>query len=207
MRKKCHVGKRWILSLLICSIMVNWFYMPEFVDGNIPFEVLAKVSKSVKRKAARAYREDLYEGDYTWFRVMDMDGDGLKELVLSYEPNPTNLIIYKYRKGRTYQVGEDSTSFGYYYNKKTRRICGAWGGCGNIEDWYLTCNKRGKLKRVYLQMLEKEVVNGKVIYDYRYAGKKISRKAYLRKKRSWNRNAVPLKMYKTSMRNIRKYVR
>lgn len=207
MRKKCHGGKRWILSLLICSIMINWFYMPELFGGNMPFEVSAKVSKSVKRKAARAYREDLYEADYTWFHVMDIDGDGLKELILAYEQYPLSITINKYRKGRTYTVGEDSTSFGYYYNKKTRRICGAWGGCGNIEDWYLTCNKRGKLKRVYLQMLEKEVVNGKIIYDYRYAGKRISRKAYLRKKRSWDRNAVPLKMHKTSMRNIRKYVR
>lgn len=207
MKRKCNADKRLILFFLICSIMVNWFFMPEFMEGKIPFEVSAKVSKSVKRKAARAYREDLYEGDYTWFRVMDIDGDGLKELILAYEQYPLSITINKYRTGRTYTVGEDSTSFGFYYNKKIKHICGAWGGCGNIEDWYLTINKKGKLKSVYLQMLEKKVVNGKVIYDYRYAGKKISRRAYLRRKRSWDKNAVPLKMHKTSMRNIRKYVR
>lgn len=187
--------------------MVNWFFMPEFLGDKMPFEVSAKVSKSVKKKAVKAYREHLYESDFTWFRVMDIDRDGLKELVVSYEPSPTKLNIYKYRKGRLYEVGENFTSFGYYYNKKTKRICDAWGGCGNIEDWYLTTNKKGKLKSVYLSMLEEKVVNGKQIYGYYYAGKKISRKAYLKRKRSWQKNAVPLKMHKTSIRNIKKYVK
>ena len=56
-------------------------------------------------------------------------------------------------------------------------------------------------------MLEKKVVDGKVIYGYYYAGKKISRKAYLKRKRDWDKNLVSLKMHKTSMKNIRKYVR
>ena len=164
-----------------------------------PLAVSARVSANVKKKAAKVYREDLYEGDFTWFCVMDIDKDGLKELVLSYESHPTKITIYKYRNGCSYEVGEDSTSFGYSYNKKTKRICGSWGGCGNIEDWYLSTNKNGKLKRVCLSMLEKKVVDGKVIYGYYYAGKKISRKAYLKRKRDWDKSLVYLKMHKTSM--------
>lgn len=208
MRKKCHADKRWILFFFICSIVVNWFFMPEFFGENIPFEVSAKVSKSVKRKAARAYREDLYEADYTWFHVMDIDEDGLKELILAYEQYPLSITINKYRKGRTYTVGEESAMWGFRYHKKTKRIYGEWANRGSEEKWNLAINKNGRLKYVSLMsMVQKPMANGKVPYDYYYKGKKVSRKVYLRKRRNWLKNTAPLKMHKTSMRNIRKYVR
>lgn len=206
MRRKCKLPQKMVILLLLCSVMVSWFFIPEVLGDRMPFEVSAKVSKSTRKKALKVYRRGLDESDWRYFFVVDIDKDGMKELVVSYESRPELIMIKKYRKGLIYGVGEDSTSFGYFYNKKTKRVWGKWGGCGNIEDWYLTI-KNGKLKRVYLSRLELRVVNGKPVYGYYYAGKKISKKAYWQKKNSWEKNSVPLKMHKMSTRNINKYVR
>lgn len=206
MKRKYHLSRRMVLLFLICSIMVSWFFVPEFLGDRMAFEVSAKVSKSMRKKALKIYRRTLDESDWRYFFVVDIDKDGMKELVISYESRPEQIYIKKYRKGLVYPIGEDSTTFGYFYNKKTKRIWGKWGGAGNIEDWYLTI-KKGKLRRVYLSRLEERVVNGRPVYGYYYAGKKISKKAYFQKKRSWEKNSVPLKMHKLSTKNIKKYVR
>lgn len=47
-------------------------------------EVSARASASLK-KAARAYRGFMDGSDYTRFCVLDVDRDGLNELVVSYK--------------------------------------------------------------------------------------------------------------------------
>lgn len=204
--------KKKFLFMLTLVLLLSSFYMPGSTGGIFPVEVSAKASASLKKKAVRAYRNFVAGSDYTRFCVLDVDRDGLKELVVSYDMyfqggDPTRLIIYKYRKGAVRRIGEDSTGFGYRYNKKTKRIHGLWGGYGSVQDWYLTTKKAGKLKRVYLSMIEERVVNGRQIFSYSYGGKKISRKAYFKKKRDWNKNYTALKMYKTSRKNINKYIK
>lgn len=207
MREKRSIKKKSVLFLTIGVLFLNCFFAPELSGGIFPSEVSAKVSRSTKKKAVRAYRNFMYESDYTYFYMSDIDKDGLKELLVSYESEPNTIIIYKYRKNRVRRVGEDNTSFFYYRNKKTKRIHGVWGGAGNTQAWYLTINKSGKLRRVYLSRIEHCVKNGKPVYKYYYAGKKITKKAYLKKSRSWTKNYVPLKMRRTNVKNIKKYIR
>lgn len=207
MKKRKISQKRGILFCIIGLFMLNCLFAPEISGGAFPAKVSAKVSKSTKKKAAKAYRNLMYESDYTWFRMQDIDKDGIKELVVSYRSRPIELLIYKYQKGCVRRVGEDVTAFGFYYNKKTKRIHGVWGGAGNIEDWYLTISKSGKLKKIYLSKEEKLREGKRPVYHYYYAGEKISRKIYLKKCTSWRKNYINLKMYKTSMKNIKKYIK
>lgn len=207
MKRKTHFTKKAMLLLLACAIMANWLLMPEYLGGQLMPEVSAKVSASTRKKALKTYRRALDESDYRYFFLMDIDKDGMKELVVSYESKPGEIMIEKYRKGLVYRVGEDYAMWGYRYNKKAKCLYGSWANRGSAETWSLTVTKKGKLKRVYLSMIEERVVNGKPVYGYYYAGKKISRKAYLKKKKSWNKNSVPLKMHRMSSKNIKKYVR
>lgn len=208
-RRKHHKKKAMIL-FTVGVLMLSWFFAPEFAGGMFPYKVSAKVSKSTKKKAAKAYREFMDGTDYWWFRTIDMDGDGLKELVVSYEPNSgvrCKIYIYKYRKGEVRYVDVDYSMFGYGYNKKMKRLLGCRGGGGSIEDWYLTISKSGKLKHVYLSQIENHHRTGRMTYDYYYAGRKISKKAFFRIKRSWRRNRVAFKMHKTSYKSLKKYIR
>lgn len=59
------------------------------------------------------------------------------------------------------------------------------GSSGSTEAWYLTVNKFENLKCVSLSKIETGVKNGQPVYRYYYAGKKISKKSYLKKNRSW----------------------
>ena len=201
--------KKIMILFTVGILLLNWFFAPEYAGGMFPYEVSAKVSKSTKKKAAKAYREFMYDTDYWWFRTIDMDGDGLKELVVSYESNSgvrCKIYIYKYRKGQVRYVGEEYSMFGHAYNKKMKRLMGCRGGGGSIEDWYLTTSKSGKLKWVYLSQIETHYKTGRMTYDYFYAGKKISKKAFFKKKRSWKKNCVPFNMHKTSLKNLKKYI-
>ncbi len=201
--------KKRILLFLTALIILTASLMPEPLGGIFPVEASAKASASQKKKAAKAYRNFMRQSDYTRFCMMDVNKDGLKELVVSYDyqSDPERLFIYTYQKGRVQQAGQDYTAFGHRYNTKTKRIHGLWGGAGSVEDWYLTMDKSGKLKTVYLSMIEKRVVNGKQIFSYSYGNKKITKKAYWKKKRDWNKHYTKLKMHKTTAKNINKYIR
>ena len=61
-------------------------------------------SKRTKKQAQRAYRNFLYESDYRSFKLIDMNRDGLKELVVSYEDSQTmvsQIIAYTYKDPTT----------------------------------------------------------------------------------------------------------
>lgn len=78
MRKK-------FLFMLAVVLFLSSFCMPGSAGGIFPVEVSAKASPSLKKKAARAYREFMDGSDYTRFCVLDVDRDGLNELVVSYK--------------------------------------------------------------------------------------------------------------------------
>lgn len=212
MRKEKSVLKRGIVFVMVLAMVLGSYGVPEISGGIFPVEVSAKASGGLKKKAAKAYRNFAKQSGYGWFCVRDIDRDGLKELVLARNyssaasSSPEALAIYQYRKGAVRKIGEDSTGFGYRYNKKTKRIHGLWGGSGSMEDWYLTITKSGKLKRVYLSLIEVSANNGNPIYRAYYAGRRISQKAYHKKKNEWNRNYRKLKMYRVNERNMKKYI-
>lgn len=212
MKKRGYILKRCVGLIMVLMMLQGCFGVPELSGGIFPVEVSAKASGSLKKKAAKAYRKFAKRSGYGWFCVRDIDRDGMKELIVSrnysagVSSSPDALAVYKYRKGAVRKIGEDYAAFGYRYNKKTKRIHGLWGGSGSVEDWYLTITKSGKLKRVYLSLIEVSANNGNPIYRASYAGRKISQKAYHKKKNQWNRNYRKLKMYRANERNIKKYI-
>lgn len=125
-----------VFIMVLCS-----FSVPGDYGGIFPVEVSAKASASMKKKAAKAYRNYMKNSDRSWFCMIDMDRDGLKELIVTknyypkQNPRVEELDILKYIKGGLCCIGSgDYTNFGYLYNKKTKRIHGLWGNCGSIQD-------------------------------------------------------------------------
>lgn len=193
--------------ILFMVLAFGCLFIPGLSGGIFPSKVSAKASPNIKKKAMKAYRDFVRKSDYAWFYLIDINKDGVKELILSNRNNYTDIKIYAYSKGKIQFIENDYSMMGYSYNKKTKRLHGGWEGSGSIEDWYYTISKSGKLKRVYLDMFEEWDSNGKTRYEYYYHGKKISKKAYLKKKREWDKNRELINMHKTNNKNIKKYIR
>ena len=167
-------------------------------------------SKRTKKQAQRAYRNFLYESDYRSFKLIDMNRDGLKELVVSYEDSQTmvsQIIVYTYKNAAVQRAGDHYSAFGIRYNKKTKRLYGSRGGGGGIENWYYTLATDGSLKQVYLQAIERGYHSNGLLYDYYDNGKKITKAKYRRKLKKWTKHSSPLRLHKMSMQKIRKQVK
>lgn len=167
-------------------------------------------SKRTKKQAQRAYRNFLYESDYRSFKLIDMNRDGLKELVVSYEDSQTmvsQIIVYTYKNAAVQRAGDHYSAFGIRYNKKTKRLYGSRGGGGGIENWYYTLATDGSLKQVYLQAIERGYHSNGLLCDYYDNGKKITKAKYRRKLKKWTKHSSPLRLHKMSMQNIRKQVK
>lgn len=171
------------------------------------------ISKKTKSKAYKAYRNWLYETDCLGIRLYDVNKDGLKELLVTYDGYGTNICsfkMYTYKGGKVVSCLEDFiydeyVASGLYYNKSTKRLHGKRGGGGGIEDWYYTLTKSKKVKRIYLQKVETQY--NPLKYGYYYKGEVISKKTYNKKYKSWNKNLKPLKFYKLTSKNIKKYIK
>lgn len=174
-------------------------------------------SAKTKKKAIKAYKEWLDGTDFRGFRLYDVDKDGIKELLVThdgYGNNVFSVYVYTYKNGKVvdcinndYQP--DYSALGFTYNKSTKRMYGSRGGGGSIENWYYTLTKSKKLKKVYLKAIENgyNTKTGKITYKYYYKGKRITKKKYVSIYKSWKKNAKPLKFYKLSSKNIKKYVK
>ena len=141
-------------------------------------------SAKTKKKAIKAYKEWLDGTDFRGFRLYVVDC-----INNDYQP--------------------DYSALGFTYNKSTKRMYGSRGGGGSIENWYYTLTKSKKLKKVYLKAIENgyNTKTGKITYKYYYKGKRITKKKYVSIYKSWKKNAKPLKFYKLSSKNIKKYVK
>lgn len=201
---------------LICTIFL--LLTTTFTDLNIPTVSslttveAASISAKTRKKAQTAYRNFLMESDYVYFRLLDIDKDGLKELLVSRTAYDKYYVggaaIYTYSGGRLKQLTSYTYSmFDLQYNTKSKRLHGSRGGGGGIEQWYYTITKSGKLKYVYLQAIESGMKNGKMTYKYYYNSKRISKSAYIKKSKTWDKQCKPLKFYKMSVSNIKKYVK
>lgn len=172
-------------------------------------------SKKVKKKAAKAYRTWLYESDVTGFRLFDINKDGIKEMLTTYDGYGNNVYsigVYTYKGGRVVNCNNyeyDYSMFGFSYNSKTKKMYGSRGGGGGVEKWQYNLTKSGKVKRVYLQQVEYgyNPSTGNAYFGYFYNGKEITKAQYNKKNSSWSKNLKPLKFYKISVKNIKKYVK
>ena len=198
-----------ILSLLLSFVLIF---------GSISsLTTVDAISKKTKNKAYKAYRNWLYETDCSGIRLYDVNKDGLKELLVTYDGYGTGISsfkMYTYKGGKVIScledfIYEEYIPGGLYYNKSTKRLHGKRGGGGGIEDWYYTLDKSKSIKRVYLQKVETQFnsATGKFKYGYYYKGKTISKKTYSKKLKSWNKNLKPLKFYKLTERNIKKHIK
>ena len=203
-------------SAFICTIFL--LFTTTFLQLNTPIITIpttveaASISANTRKKAQTAYRNFLMESDYIYFRLLDINKDGLKELLVSRTAYDKYYVagaaIYTYSGGRMKQLTSYTYSmFDLQYNAQSKRLHGSRGGRGSIEQWYYTITKSGKLKYVYLQAIESGVKNGKMTYKYYYDGKRISKSTYDKKSKSWYKSCKPLRFYKMSYANIKKYVK
>lgn len=198
-----------VLSILLCLVLVIGIAPCSSITADA-------VSKKTKSKAYKAYRNWIYETNYSGFCVYDIDKDGLKELLMTFDGAGKNIFsfdVYTYKKGKVVQCNQgwsfEYSPFGLMYNKSTKRIHGSRGGGGSIENWYYTLSKSKKLKRVTLSKVESgyNYKTGKISYKYYYKDKKITKKEYTKKLKSWNKNLKTFKFYKTTKKNAKKYVK
>ncbi len=198
-----------IFSILLCLVLTVCMMFSSTVTVDA-------VSKKTKTKAYKAYRKWIYEVNYSGFCVYDINKDGLKELLMTFDGHGKNIYsfdVYTYKNGKVVQCNTgysfEYSPFGLQYNKSTKRIYGSRGGGGSIENWYYTLSKSKKLKRVTLEKVESgyNYKTGKISYKYYYKDKKITKKEYNKKLKSWQKNLKPLKFYKTTKKNAKKYVK
>ncbi len=196
-----------IIGVFVLSMSVSG--IPKFS----PQTAQAAVSSATKRKAQKAYRDFLDGSDYLYFRVYDVDKDGLKELLVSYDGANSNgkyvydCTVYTYYKGRIKNCGRIYSMNTIQYNTNSKRLHGARGGGGSIEYWHYTLTKSKNVKSYYLQAIENGMKNGYMTYRFYYKGKKISGNTFNSKARLWNRQCRPLQFYRISEYAISNYVR
>ena len=197
-----------LFAILLSSVLVLCLVTP-----NIPVEA---ASSKTKKKAIRAYKEWLDGADCTGVCVYDINKDGIKEMLITFDgygKNVSEMLVYTYKNGKVVSCNKDYmpdySMFGFTVNTKTKRVYGSRGGGGSIEKWYYTLNKKKKIKKVYLQAIESgyNYRTGKMKYNYYYNGKKITKKKYTSLLKTWNKNSKPLKFHKMTVKNIKKYIK
>lgn len=198
-----------VKKIFLCSLLMT------FVLLISPFSVIqnytalhaeaASLTKTQK-KAKASYSRFLQEGDYTYFRFFDINGDNLKELLVSFDTSEYgvfDMLVYTYKNGKVVYAGRNHSMFGITYNSKTKKLQGSRGGGGSIENWYYTLTKSGKLKPVYLQAIENGQKNGNIIYKYYYNGKRITKSKYVSISKSWSKYNKKFTFYKLNMKNFK----
>lgn len=171
------------------------------------YTVQAKASTSTKRKAQKAYRKFLTQRKPQYYRLWDIDKDGLKELIVTggkYASGyfVTNAFVYTYTNGKVKYAGSIGSSMtGISYNQVTKRLHSASGGGGSIEEWYYTLTRNKKVKQVVCGAYVNGVKNGNVQYKCLYNGKRISYKKWNQITRKWTRQKRELNFYRNTVSN------
>ncbi|MDO5392806.1 MAG: hypothetical protein Q4F24_17190 [Eubacteriales bacterium] len=137
---KKSVKKQWFLLLCIALL----FMIPVNVQAASP-------SKGTVKKL---YNELLKKNtSYTWFRTLDINQDGVKELVVSKNGatyNQDQYFIYTVKNNSVVYIGKifESTRFGdpnkkkaIYYNKKLKSVRQVGTGTYSVTFWLYKINK------------------------------------------------------------------
>lgn len=197
-----------LLSVVMSVIMI--FTVPFVVGNNQVYAANKKNSKAIV-----AYKNWLSQSNCVGFSVFDIDGDGIKELLTTYDgygKNVYNFYVYTYNKKKvvscTDNVAEYSM-FGLYHNKSTKKLHGSHGGGGSEEHWYYKMGKGKVLKKVSLVKVENgyNYKTEKMTYKYYFNNKEITQKQYNNKNSNWNKNLQAFKFYKLTKANIKKYIK
>lgn len=167
-----------------------------------------------KKKIAAAYREFLYDSYCTGFRLFDINKDGKKELLTTYDGFGTNVYsvyVYTYRGKKVVSCntnGAEYSMYGFNYNKSSKRLYGYREGGGSVEQWYYKLSKK-KLNRVKLQMVESgcDYSTNEMTYKYFFRNKEITQSQYNKKCKAWSKNLQALKFHEVTDKNIKKYIK
>ena len=167
---------RKLLSLLLSAVLVF-----SVVTTVVSFPAEATSLKK-KNKALTAYKNWLVESDCVGFRLFDVNGDGTKELLTTYDgygKNVYNIGIYTYKNGSVASCNDyqsEYSMFGFSNNKITKRLHGSRGGGGSEEQWYYNLTKNKMLKKVSLIKVENgyNYTTDKMTYRYYFNNKEIT---------------------------------
>ena len=203
--------KHYLAVIILC---IAAFTVTETASLNYGITtVQAKVSSTTKKKAQNAYRRFLTQKKYKYFRVWDIDKDGLKELLVTDGKDkvgkyPAGANVYTYTGGKVVYAGYiGSFHSGIAYSRLTKRLYSSRGGGGSLESWYYTLTKNKKIKTVVCGAYENGVKNGKMQYTCLYNGKRITDKKWNQIVRSWARQSLTLKYYNNTQANRKKYIK
>lgn len=169
--------------------------------------VQAKTLSSTKKKAQKAYRKFLTKNKYKYYRLWDIDKDGLKELLVTDGKDrvynaPSGADVYTYTRGKVKYAGYVGHSMsGVSYNRVSKRLHASRGGGGSIEEWYYTMTKDKKIKIVMCGAYVDGVKNGKIHYKCLYKGKRISYSKWLRTVKKWTGQKIHLNYYRNTAYN------
>lgn len=197
--------KHYFIIIILC---IATLAVTETVSLNFGvYTVQAKASSSTKKKAQRAYRKFLTQKKYKYYRLWDIDKDGLNELIVTggkYASGyfVTRAFVYTYVHGKIKYAGYVGSSMtGISYNRVSKRLHSAWGGGGSIEEWYYTLTKNRKVKRVMCGAYVNGIKNGNIQYKCFYNGKRISYKKWSQIVKQWTKQKRQLNFYRNTAFN------
>ena len=187
--------KRWVAVIMVCLLTLTGAEAAGMTVG--VKTVQAKTLSSTKKKAQKAYRKFLTKNKYKYYRLWDIDKDGLKELLVT-----DGADVYTYTRGKVKYAGYVGHSMsGVSYNRVSKRLHASRGGGGSIEEWYYTMTKDKKIKIVMCGAYVDGVKNGKIHYKCLYKGKRISYSKWLRTVKKWTGQKIHLNYYRNTAYN------
>lgn len=197
--------KRWVAVIMVCLLALTG---AETAGMDIGVKtVQAKTSSATKKKAQKAYRKFLANHKYKYYRLWDIDKDGLKELLVADGRDrvgewPSGADVYTYTRGKLKYAGHVGHSMsGISYNRVSKRLHASRGGGGSIEDWYYTMTKNKKIKSVMCGAYVDGVKNGNTHYKCLYKGKRISFSKWLQITKKWTEQKESLNFYRNTSFN------
>lgn len=197
--------RRWVAVIMVCLLTLTG---AEAAGMDVGVKtVQAKTLSSTKKKVQKAYRKFLTKNKYKYYRLWDIDKDGLKELLVTDGKDrvynaPSGADVYTYTRGKVKYAGYVGHSMsGVSYNRVSKRLHASRGGGGSIEYWYYTLTPNKKIKTVMCGAYVDGVKNGNIHYKCLYKGKRISYKKWDQTTRKWISQTRTLNYYRNTAYN------
>ena len=222
-----------ILKTMCVLTALLLFCQSNIIPEHMGTVTVQAVSNKTKKNALKAYRRVLSK-DIKWadgyyisskkvlFNCIDINKDGVKELVLYYMEAPHMYgwnRIYTYTGGRVKSLG-DFTDITIYKNKNY--FCDCYSNTGNVDLHYYRLGKNGKKIRLaeysfsdYKPYGESGVVKRYIdgypyyYHSFKVNGRRTTYKKCMRKTKSLQKNAkeTKIKYHTNTTAHRRKYVK
>lgn len=163
--------------------------------------------KSTYARLTTRWGNSLTKINMNKFTLIDLDGNGIKELIVN-DGKWDEIHVFTYKNKKVTYVGSDYHSyFPVRYNKKYKGIAVYHTGAGGGGMGILSLRK-GKLAERESITYASSVKNGKLKMSYRHNGKKISEKTYNSYVKKYeSKNIKKYTMRTNTAKNRTKYVK